>query len=99
LAALAGALETLPSGSRLDVYTRLEYVLTVANNLEQWKSRGWELSERPAKNSDILQRIWEVLTKRKIELHVHHVPKGEQPHDSIIEELNLLARSKWRNAS
>ncbi|WP_168991903.1 MULTISPECIES: RNase H family protein [Mesorhizobium] len=97
LGSLVGALEALKRGSSLDCYTRSEYAITAAESIDVWKQRGWQSTDEPLANRDILLRIEEVLRTRQITLRMHHVPKARAPHDEIIETLTRRARGKVRD--
>ena len=99
LGALVGALETLPPVSTVDVYTNGQYVTDLIDNFNEKRACGWESSDGPLANIDLLKRIEKVRTERQIEWSVHQVTKGKQPHSSIIEHLRRLARSVCRDAS
>lgn len=97
LASLVGALEALKMESSLDCYTRSEYAVTAAENIDAWRQRGWQSTDAALANRDILLRIEEVLRTRQITLQMHHVPKGRAPHDEPIERLTRRARGKVRD--
>lgn len=98
LASLAGVLEALPFGSEVKCYTRGQYAVDVAISLDAWISQGWQGSDGPLANRDILERIAHVLKSRKLVLNVCHVTKGHQEY-TTVERLTKRARGLVRDLS
>jgi ribonuclease HI len=66
------ALEALKKQSKVNLYTDSQYVV---NGIEKgwargWKSKGWKLSSgKPAKNSDLWDRLLNVIDQHEVKMH------------------------------
>jgi ribonuclease HI len=93
LGALAGVVEALPARSDVTVYSRSEYAVWLKREIAKWAAENWRDGKRERSNADILKRIWKVLNERELRFEVVHVPKGQPPHDEVIERLQVKARN------
>lgn len=94
LAAAAGALETLPLGSSLHLYTCDEYVSNTINiDMTEWSGNGWKKSDghEPA-NLDIVRRLYEVTQKRQLKVVAEYVPKDRKNDRINLDRLQALAK-------
>jgi ribonuclease HI len=71
LTAVIRALESLPQGSRVRLYTDSQYVQKgMTEWLSSWKRRGWRTADKkPVKNKDLWQRLDELARNHKMEWH------------------------------
>jgi ribonuclease HI len=71
LTAVIRALESLPQGSRVRLYTDSQYVQKgMTEWLSSWKRRGWRTADKkPVKNEDLWQRLDELARNHRVEWH------------------------------
>jgi ribonuclease HI len=71
LTAVIRALESLPQGSRVRLYTDSQYVQKgMTEWLSSWKRRGWRTADKkPVKNKDLWQRLDELARNHKVDWH------------------------------
>ena len=69
LTAVIRALEALPRGSRVRLYTDSQYVQKgMTEWLASWKRRGWRTADRnPVKNEDLWRRLDDEARHHKVE--------------------------------
>jgi ribonuclease HI len=69
MTAVIRALEALPPGSRVRLYTDSQYVQQgISEWIHAWKKRGWLTADRkPVKNADLWRRIDELASAHEIE--------------------------------
>jgi len=71
LTAVIRALEALPRGSRVRLYTDSQYVQKgMTEWIASWKGRGWRTADRkPVKNEDLWRRLDELASEHHVEWH------------------------------
>ncbi len=71
LTAVIRALESLPQGRRVRLYTDSQYVQKgMTEWISSWKRRGWRTADnKPVKNVDLWQRLDEATRHHKVEWH------------------------------
>ena len=71
LTAVIRALEALPRGSRVRLYTDSQYVQKgMTEWITGWKGRGWRTADRkPVKNEDLWRRLDELASAHHVEWH------------------------------
>ena len=71
MTAVIRALESLPQGSRVRLYTDSQYVQKgMTEWIAAWKRRGWRTADRkPVKNEDLWKRLDELARDRRVEWH------------------------------
>ena len=71
LTAVIRALEALPHGSRVRLYTDSQYVQKgMTEWLASWKRRGWRTADKkPVKNDDLWKHLDELARNHKVEWH------------------------------
>jgi len=71
LTAVIRALEALPQGSRVRLYTDSQYVQKgMTEWISSWKRRGWRTAgKKPVKNEDLWQRLDELARNHRVEWH------------------------------
>jgi ribonuclease HI len=71
LTAVIRALESLPQGSRVRLYTDSQYVQKgMTEWISSWKRRGWRTADKkPVKNEDLWQRLDELARNHRVEWH------------------------------
>ena len=69
MTAVIRALEALPPGSRVRLFTDSQYVQQgISEWIHAWKKRGWLTADRkPVKNADLWRRIDELASAHEIE--------------------------------
>ena len=80
LTAVIRALEALPRGSRVRLYTDSQYVQKgMTEWIASWKGRGWRTADRkPVKNEDLWRRLDELAARHRVEWRW---VKGHAGHD------------------
>jgi len=68
LTAVIRALEALPTGSRVRLYTDSQYVQKgMTEWIESWKRRGWRTADKkPVKNVDLWQQLEEAARRHRV---------------------------------
>ena len=95
LRAASDALQTQENGSEITVYTRDTYPKTVIENGEVWKQNNWRLeSGQPVKNREIVEEVLRIIAERQLIVNVVHCPKGQSPHEEILDRLHAEAKAK-----
>ena len=71
LTAVIRALEALPRGSRVRLYTDSQYVQKgMTEWLASWKRRGWRTADRqPVKNEDLWRHLEDAARHHQVEWH------------------------------
>lgn len=71
LTAVIRALEALPTGSRVRLYTDSQYVQKgMTEWIAGWKRRGWRTADnKPVKNVDLWQQLEEAARRHRVEWH------------------------------
>ena len=71
LTAVIRALEALPHGSRVRLYTDSQYVQKGMKEwIHDWKRRGWRTADKkPVKNDDLWKYLDELARNHKVEWH------------------------------
>ena len=71
LTAVIRALESLPQGSRVRLYTDSQYVQKgMAEWIASWKRRGWRTADhKPVKNEDLWKHLDELARNHRVEWH------------------------------
>jgi ribonuclease HI len=71
LTAVIRALDALPRGSRVRLYTDSQYVQKgMTEWLAAWKRRGWRTADRkPVKNEDLWRELEEAASSHRVEWH------------------------------
>jgi len=71
LTAVIRALEALPQGSRVRLYTDSQYVQKGMKEwIHDWKRRGWRTADKkPVKNDDLWKHLDELARNHKVEWH------------------------------
>jgi len=71
LTAVIRALDSLPAGSRVRLYTDSQYVqLGITEWIHAWKRRGWKTADKkPVKNEDLWKLLDEAARRHKVEWH------------------------------
>jgi len=71
LTAVIRALESLPRGRRVRLYTDSQYVQKgMTEWISSWKLRGWRTADRkPVKNEDLWRQLDEAARHHKVEWH------------------------------
>ena len=71
LTAVIRALEALPRGSRVHLFTDSQYVHKgMTEWIASWKRRGWRTADRkPVKNEDLWKHLDELARNHKVEWH------------------------------
>ena len=71
LTAVIRALEELPHGSRVRLYTDSQYVQKGMKEwIHDWKRRGWRTADKkPVKNDDLWKHLDELARNHKVEWH------------------------------
>ncbi len=71
LTAVIRALESLPRGSRVRLYTDSQYVQKgMTEWIASWKRRGWRtVDKKPVKNEDLWRQLDEEARHHKVEWH------------------------------
>ena len=71
LTAVIRALEALPHGSRVRLYTDSQYVQKGMQEwIHDWKRRGWRTADnKPVKNDDLWKHLDELARNHKVEWH------------------------------
>jgi len=71
LTAVIRALEALPHGSRVRLYTDSQYVQKGMKEwIHDWKRRGWRTADKkPVKNDDLWKHLDELARNHKVEWH------------------------------
>jgi ribonuclease HI len=71
LTAVIRALQALPTGSRVRLYTDSQYVQKgMTEWLAGWKRRGWKTAAKaPVKNVDLWQQLDEEARRHRVEWH------------------------------
>jgi ribonuclease HI len=71
LTAVIRALDALPRGSRVRLYTDSQYVQKgMTEWLAAWKRRGWRTAEgKPVKNEDLWRALDEAARSHRVEWH------------------------------
>jgi len=71
LTAVIRALEELPHGSRVRLYTDSQYVQKGMQEwIHDWKRRGWRTADKkPVKNDDLWKHLDELARNHKVEWH------------------------------
>jgi ribonuclease HI len=69
LTAVIRALEALPGGSRVRLYTDSQYVQKgITEWIHAWKRRGWRTADKkPVKNDDLWKRLDEAARSHQVE--------------------------------
>jgi ribonuclease HI len=80
LTAVIRALEAVPAGTRLRLYTDSQYVQKgITAWIHDWKRRGWRTADKkPVKNQDLWMRLDELAGGRDLEWHW---VRGHAGHD------------------
>ena len=80
LTAVIRALEAVPAGTRLRLYTDSQYVQKgITAWIHDWKRRGWRTAEKkPVKNQDLWMRLDALADGRDLEWHW---VRGHAGHD------------------
>jgi ribonuclease HI len=71
LTAVIRALDSLPAGSRVRLYTDSQYVqLGITEWIHAWKRRGWKTADKkPVKNEDLWKVLDEAARRHKVAWH------------------------------
>ena len=71
LTAVIRALEALPHGSRVRLYTDSQYVQKGMKEwIHDWKRRGWRTADKkPVKNDDLWKHLDELARNHRVEWH------------------------------
>jgi len=71
LTAVIRALEALPQGSRVRLYTDSQYVQKGMKEwIHDWKRRGWRTADKkPVKNDDLWKHLDELARNHRVEWH------------------------------
>jgi len=71
LTAVIRALEALPHGSRVRLYTDSQYVQKGMKEwIHDWRRRGWRTADKkPVKNDDLWKHLDELARNHKVEWH------------------------------
>jgi ribonuclease HI len=71
LTAVIRALEALPTGSRVRLYTDSQYVQKgMTEWIAGWKRRGWRTADnKPVKNVDLWQQLEEEARRHRVDWH------------------------------
>ena len=71
MTAVIRALESLPQGSHVRLYTDSQYVQKgMTEWIAGWKRRGWRTADKkPVKNEDLWKRLDELARDRRVEWH------------------------------
>jgi ribonuclease HI len=71
LTAVIRALDSLPAGSRVRLYTDSQYVqLGITEWIHAWKRRGWKTADKkPVKNEDLWKLLDVAARRHKVEWH------------------------------
>jgi ribonuclease HI len=99
LAAATGAIETVPPGSVLLIYTRDQYCVDAINGgIAEWYENGWSNTEGNAvKNIDILDRIRTVIAERKLTVTLVYVPRDGSSNSKELDRQRALASNMRRS--
>lgn len=86
------AMEVVPSGSTLTIYSNLEHVVDGVNRLlPDWKRAGWKSKEGRLKNDDLWKMIDDLWTQKNLTVTAVQAKAGSA-RMAEIEELKERAR-------
>jgi ribonuclease HI len=91
LTAVIRALEALPHGSRVRLYTDSQYVQKgMTEWIASWKRRGWRTADRkPVKNEDLWKHLEELARDRQVAWHWvrgHNGHPGNERADALANK-------------
>ncbi len=90
------ALETLKRPCKVTIYTDSQYIVNAINKgwLRSWKSRGWKRKDGELKNTELWQRLDELLAIHKAGFHW---VKGHDTDElnNRCDELAVMQRDKY----
>jgi len=91
LTAVIRALEALPHGSRVRLYTDSQYVQKgMTEWIASWKRRGWRTADRkPGKNEDLWKHLDELARDRQVTWHWvrgHNGHPGNERADALANK-------------
>ena len=91
LTAVIRALEALPHGSRVRLYTDSQYVQKgMTEWIASWKRRGWRTADRkPVKNEDLWKHLDELARDRQVAWHWvrgHNGHPGNERADALANK-------------
>lgn len=91
LTAAIMALQSLPEGSALDLYTDSKYVMDGLNEwLPNWKKRGWKTADKkPVKNQDLWQALDAANARQRVSWHWVKGHSGNAGNHRVDELANL----------
>ncbi len=83
LTAVIRALDSLPAGSRVRLYTDSQYVqLGITEWIHAWKRRGWKTADKkPVKNEDLWKLLDVAARRHKVEWHWVKGHAGHPGHE------------------
>ena len=92
------ALEKIPQGSKVQIYTDSKYVKSgITEWIHNWKKNGWKTANKqPVKNQD----LWTELDNMTIAYEIEWIWVKGHSSDKLNNEVDLIAReaasSLWR---
>ena len=91
LTAVIRALEALPHGSRVRLYTDSQYVQKGMKEwIHDWKRRGWRTADKkPVKNADLWQHLDELARNHQVAWHWvrgHNGHPGNERADALANK-------------
>jgi len=91
LTAVIRALEALPHGSRVRLFTDSQYVQKgMTEWIASWKRRGWRTADRkPVKNEDLWKHLDELARNHRVEWHWvrgHNGHPGNERADALANK-------------
>ena len=98
LTAVIRALEALPTGSRVRLYTDSQYVQKgMTEWIAGWKRRGWRTADKkPVKNVDLWQQLEEAARRHRVEWHWVKGHAGHPENERADALANLGVESVLR---
>ena len=96
MTAVIRALESLPSGTEVALYTDSQYVKNgIETWIHGWKRNGWKTADRkPVKNADLWRELDTLAALHRISWHWvrgHNAHPGNERADALANEGVLLA--------
>ena len=91
------ALEKIPQGSKVQIYTDSKYVKSgITEWIHNWKKNGWKTANKqPVKNQD----LWTELDNMTIAYEIEWIWVKGHSSDKLNNEVDLIAReaanSSW----